>query len=104
MTVNGVLLTVTACLRRALLRSRVTSFPTTFNSSLDAMNGATQEQGTRKEQRTMIRILIADDHYLVRSGIRSILEEKAGWEVCAEASDGYEAVALTRQLKPDIVV
>ena len=52
----------------------------------------------------MIRILIADDHHLVRSGIRSILEGKSGWEVCAEASDGYEAVALTRQLKPDVVI
>jgi hypothetical protein len=41
----------------------------------------------------MTRILIADDHDVVRSGLRAILEEEAGWEIVAEAADGLEASA-----------
>jgi DNA-binding NarL/FixJ family response regulator len=51
-----------------------------------------------------IRILIADDHAIVRRGLRPLLETQSGWEVCGEASDGREAVALAEQLKPDVVV
>jgi DNA-binding NarL/FixJ family response regulator len=50
------------------------------------------------------RVLIADDHQIVRSGIRSILEAEPGWEVCAEAADGREAVEAARLLKPDLVI
>ena len=50
------------------------------------------------------RILIADDHEVVRRGIRSLLESHAGWEICAEAKDGREAVDLCRELKPDLVL
>lgn len=52
----------------------------------------------------MLRILIADDHELARRGIRSVLESHAGWEVCAEAKDGREAVELAANMKPDIVL
>jgi len=52
----------------------------------------------------MARILIADDHDVVRTGIRSILEREPGWQVCGEAIDGHEAVELSKRLKPDIVV
>jgi DNA-binding NarL/FixJ family response regulator len=41
----------------------------------------------------MKRILVADDHETVRSGLRALLEGRAGWEVVAEARDGKEAVA-----------
>jgi DNA-binding NarL/FixJ family response regulator len=51
-----------------------------------------------------IRILIADDHAIVRRGLRPLLETQSGWEVCGEAADGREAVALAEQLKPDVVV
>ena len=50
----------------------------------------------------MLRILIADDHELARGGIRSLLEDHPGWEVCAEAKDGREAVTAACTLKPDI--
>ena len=50
------------------------------------------------------RILIADDHDLVRCGIRTSLEGHPGWTVCGEARDGREAVALVTELKPDLVV
>jgi len=52
----------------------------------------------------MVRILLADDHGLVRAGIRSLLEDMAGVEVIAEAGDGLEAVRLTAQHQPDLVL
>lgn len=52
----------------------------------------------------MLRIMIADDHELARRGIRSLLESHTGWEVCAEAKDGREAVELAGEFKPDVVL
>lgn len=49
------------------------------------------------------RILIADDHEIVRKGLRSLVEAHPGWEVCGEAADGWETVRLTTELKPDLV-
>ena len=51
-----------------------------------------------------VRILIADDHEVVRQGVRAVLEGQAGWVVCGEASTGREAVAKAVDLQPDIVV
>ena len=50
------------------------------------------------------RIMIADDHAIVRRGLRSLLETQPGWEVCAEASNGREAVEKAAQFKPDVAV
>ena len=50
------------------------------------------------------RILIADDHEVVRHGLRRLLETQPGWEVCGEAASGREAVAKARQLKPHVAV
>ncbi|MGD0569190.1 MAG: response regulator transcription factor [Candidatus Sulfotelmatobacter sp.] len=50
------------------------------------------------------RIFIADDHDVVRCGIRTLLEAHPGWAVCGEARDGREAVARVAELKPDLVV
>src|SRR6201982_2630995 len=52
----------------------------------------------------MLRILIADDHEVARRGIRSVLEAHPGWEVCAEAKDGRDAVELAASAKPDLVL
>jgi len=49
------------------------------------------------------RILIADDHEIVRKGLRSLLESHPGWEVCGEAADGWEAVDKAEQLNPDVI-
>jgi DNA-binding NarL/FixJ family response regulator len=53
---------------------------------------------------TPVRILIADDHELIRHGVRTVLERQAGWIVCGEASTGRDAVAKAIALRPDIVV
>jgi two-component system response regulator NreC len=51
-----------------------------------------------------VRILIADDHALIRDGIRGVLARESGWEVCGEASTGREAVAQALALRPDVVI
>jgi DNA-binding NarL/FixJ family response regulator len=50
------------------------------------------------------RILIADDHPVVRRGLRDLLESQAGIEVCSEASTGFEAVERVKKEKPDLIV
>jgi DNA-binding NarL/FixJ family response regulator len=52
----------------------------------------------------MTRILIADDHDVVRSGVRAILETQPGWEVVGEAADGKDAVNQALATRPDVVV
>jgi DNA-binding NarL/FixJ family response regulator len=51
-----------------------------------------------------IRVLVADDHMIVRTGIRHVLESEAGFEVVGEAATGPEAVSLAAKLEPDVVV
>jgi two-component system, NarL family, response regulator NreC len=51
-----------------------------------------------------IRILIADDHGVMRGGLRALLEDEPGLEVVGEASSGEEVIALTEKLRPDIVL
>jgi DNA-binding NarL/FixJ family response regulator len=49
-------------------------------------------------------LIVADDHELIRIGLKHILEEQPGWKVVGEAKDGREAVAKSAELKPDIIV
>jgi len=51
-----------------------------------------------------LRILIADDHEVVRRGLRTVLEAEAGWQVVAEVQDGREAVQETLRIKPDVAI
>jgi len=51
-----------------------------------------------------LRILIADDHEVIRRGLASLLQSHEGWEVCGEAKDGRQAVEMARQFKPDVVI
>ncbi|MGC2196196.1 MAG: response regulator transcription factor [Terriglobales bacterium] len=53
---------------------------------------------------TAFRILIADDHEIVRHGIRALIETHPGWEVCGEAVDGRGAVEKARELRPDLAL
>ena len=51
-----------------------------------------------------IRILIADDHELIREGLKTRLEKQENWKVCGEAVNGRQAVEMARELKPDVIV
>src|SRR6202163_3589372 len=51
-----------------------------------------------------VRILLVDDHPIVRQGLRTLLEGRTGWEVVGEASDGLEALDKIESLNPDVVV
>jgi len=51
-----------------------------------------------------LKILVADDHELMRRGVRSLLEAEAGWKVVGEANNGQELLKKAQELKPDIVV
>ncbi len=50
------------------------------------------------------RILIADDHEIMRKGLRMVLEAKSNWEICGEATNGEEAVAQAEALHPDLII
>jgi DNA-binding NarL/FixJ family response regulator len=54
--------------------------------------------------KSMLRILIADDHDVARRGIRSLLESHSGWQVCGEAKDGREAIELARTANADLIL
>ncbi|HEU0048123.1 MAG TPA: response regulator transcription factor [Nitrososphaera sp.] len=51
-----------------------------------------------------IRILIVDDHDVVREGVRAILKKRSDWEICGEAANGQEAMTQTENLRPDVVI
>jgi DNA-binding NarL/FixJ family response regulator len=50
------------------------------------------------------RVMLVDDHTMVRRGLRALIESVPGWEVCAEAEDGYQALATAVAAQPDIIV
>lgn len=52
----------------------------------------------------MLRFLLADDHAIVRKGLRNVIEARAGWEVCGEAGDGLRALEIALRERPDIAV
>jgi DNA-binding NarL/FixJ family response regulator len=63
------------------------------------------EAAFRRDKGDMaVRILLVDDHPIVRQGLRTLLEGRPGWEVVGEASDGYEALEKVTSLQPDVVV
>ena len=51
-----------------------------------------------------LKILLADDHAIVREGVRSIIQSRPGWSIVAEVADGAEAVQKATELKPDIAI
>jgi DNA-binding NarL/FixJ family response regulator len=63
------------------------------------MNSEPKNKGT-----AVLRILVADDHDIIRRGLKQLLTAHPGWSVCGEAKTGREAVTLADQLKPEIVV
>jgi DNA-binding NarL/FixJ family response regulator len=53
---------------------------------------------------TLARILLADDHELIRKGLRAIIETNKDWQICAEATNGQEAVERAIELQPDLII
>jgi DNA-binding NarL/FixJ family response regulator len=51
-----------------------------------------------------VRILIADDHEVVRCGVKALLGSRPGWEVVGEAANGREALEKAKELKPDVII
>ena len=66
------------------------------------MNTSTVE--TQPIATQVLRILLVDDHDLVRQGLRSMLEVQPGWTICGEAATGREAIDMAKQLQPDVAV
>lgn len=66
--------------------------------------GAPGERLTDERKSAAHRILVADDHEMLRRGVRSMLESEAGLRICGEATDGIEAVEKALSLKPDLVI
>ncbi len=52
----------------------------------------------------MLRILIADDHEIIRRGLRNVLEQHEGWQICGEASNGRQAVEIAQKTLPNVVL
>lgn len=74
-----------------------------FYSSCSVM-WRTESQRDGAPQGMKARIVLADDHEIVRKGIRSLLDGQFAWKVCGEAENGREAVDRVLELKPDLVV
>src|SRR6266567_2141636 len=73
---------------------------TTSNSSvMELADTSNPHVGSRP-----VRILVADDHEVMRMGIRNLLESVPNWQVCAEASTGREAVEMALQSPPDVII
>lgn len=75
---------------------------------MEKENNGAQSTATDKHHRRdtlpMITILLADDHQIVRQGLRNLLESEPDFSVIGEASDGLEAVRTAEQLKPDVLI
>lgn len=92
--------------------SRVTILlPLRTLPAVTAPTGRPQDQtaaatapGGAKDRAVRIRILLADDHQIMRQGLRSMLESEPGFEVAAEAMDGEMAVELAASVRPDVVL
>lgn len=67
-------------------------------------DGGTSPSGARRLTDMSIRIVLADDHKIVRDGLRSLLEQQPDMQVVAEAENGSAAVQLVRELCPDVVI
>jgi DNA-binding NarL/FixJ family response regulator len=75
-----------------------------ISSSGAGARGAEQPAGAQGANRPLLRVLLVDDHLLVRYRTRQQLEDIPNLQVVGEAVDGFEAVALARTLSPDLVI
>src|SRR5688572_22613173 len=68
------------------------------------LSGPTGEFVLAPRGPVMVRILLADDHDIIRRGLRAVLQEHVGWEICGEALSARQTVDLVQALQPDIVI
>jgi DNA-binding NarL/FixJ family response regulator len=68
------------------------------------MSTSSEAGGQIASRVIVVRILLADDHALMRRGLRSLLEARPGFEVCGEAGTGWEAVQRAEELKPNVAI
>jgi CheY-like chemotaxis protein len=79
-------------------------------SDVAEYSGSADERGMPRDTETTTngdtrrRILIADDHEVMRRGVRGLLESHSEWAVCGEAFEGKEAVTKSRELRPDLII
>jgi two-component system nitrate/nitrite sensor histidine kinase NarX len=76
----------------------------TQEQTFEPTSASLSEQPVTELRETPKRILIADDHEVTRRGIRALLQNEPGLEICGEAEDGIEAVAKTQELHPDLII
>lgn len=67
-------------------------------------DAAAQSSEPTERRAKPLRIFIADDHELLRAGVRRLIENREGWEVCGEAADGTEVAKSVRELGADVVI
>src|SRR5947207_12806108 len=71
---------------------------------IQIMKTATPKSSRTSTTSAPVRILVADDHEVMRLGVRNLLEARPGWSICAEASNGKEEIEKTLESRPDIIV
>jgi two-component system, NarL family, sensor kinase len=74
------------------------------DAAVTSVNAAANGHGKSVAALPAKRILIADDHEVMRRGVRGLVESHKEWSVCGEAIEGYEAVSKTRELNPDLLI
>jgi DNA-binding NarL/FixJ family response regulator len=75
-----------------------------WNNQLDAAIARPLASLSQQAKKPVLRILIADDHEMIRQGLRRTLERRDDWQVCGEAANGREAVELAKKLVPNVVI
>jgi DNA-binding NarL/FixJ family response regulator len=71
---------------------------------VSSSDGSEAKPLTPAEGHAMPRVLIVDDHAFVRRGVQTILESQPDWELCAQATNGKEAIRMVEQFRPDVVL
>jgi NarL family two-component system response regulator LiaR len=75
-----------------------------MNSSPDNKATMAMDESSRPGSNEVIKVLIADDHAIVRKGLRTLIASEPGMQVAGEAADGLEAVEQARRLRPDVIL